>query len=149
MKPACPSVHPAHGISCIFCGRQRVLLRKRALRCSSCRVCAAGLWFQGPGPAEHTLGPAAGGSPGGPVPSLQNCRETDTGVLSGGPCSSLGSSAWTFPAPRNPNPFLTPALRETGWIFLSSPNPSPRLLCYSFIHDCDFSMVFFSFFFSW
>lgn len=119
-----------------------------------CAVLPAGCALPGAGSKArsrraHALGPAAGGSPGGPVPSLQNCRETDTGVLSGGPCSSLGSSAWTFPAPRNPNPFLTPALRETGWIFLSSPNPSPRLLCYSFIHDCDFSMVFFSFFFSW
>lgn len=66
------------------------------------------------------------GAPGGPISSLHNCQEADTCALSGGTCSDLVSPAWAFPAPRNPDSFLTPALKETGWVFPSPPRtPAP------------------------
>lgn len=113
------------------CGHQRVPLQKWPVCCFSCLVCScSGRWFQGPGSCRAHTGPSSAedprGAPGGPVSSLHNCQETDTCALSGGTCSNLVSSAWTFPAPRSPNSFLTPALKGTGWIFLSPPRtPAP------------------------
>lgn len=86
------------------------------------------------------------GAPGGPVSSLHNCQEADTCALSGGIVQRSSVTCLGIPCPKEPRliPHSSPERNRVGFP-LSSPNPSPRLLCYSFIHDCDFSMGFFFF----
>lgn len=140
----------------------RVLLQKWLTCCFSHLVMQL-LWVPGHcskarSPTQHrdTGPPVLRGPRGAPGGLVSSCLDFVTELppvplqwrlWSKGTFSNLVASAQKFPAPRNLKSFLSPSLKETGWIFLSSlPTPITRLLCYSFIHYCDFSM---GFFFSW
>lgn len=139
----------------------RILLQKWLICCFSCLVMQL-LWA--PGHCSKALGPAQnrdtgslvlrgpGTAPGGLVSCLHSCHQIVTCALqwrlwSKGMFSNPAVSAQKFPAPNNLHPFLSPSLKKNGVEFPSSPPTHiTRLLCYKFIHNCDFFMGFFFFF---